>query len=75
MSEEKARWELHKDGADCFEKKIMKVVPYKTTAVWPLDSHLINPPSKISRTLWGSKNKLICDILLWTPTHGYTSVD
>ena len=41
---EKARWELHKN-ATTYSEKIQEAAPHKTTAVWPLTSHLKNHPS------------------------------
>ena len=46
----------------------------QTADVCLLTSYLTNHPSKMNKTCWRSKNKLIIDILLWTPTHGHTSV-
>ena len=63
MLRQKARWELYKDSAYCFEK-IQKTAPYKIAFVQPITSHLTNH---------SSKNKLINDVL-WTPTHGPISV-
>ena len=48
MSGEKARLEQHKDAAYCFEQ-ILEATPYKTAAVWPLPSYLINHPSKMKK--------------------------
>ena len=41
MLGEKARRELYKDAACCFEQ-ILEAELYKTAAVWPLTSHLTN---------------------------------
>ena len=65
-------WELHKDAACCFEQ-ILEATPNKTTAVRPLTS-LLSKTIKVRRKrhaghYWRSK-----DILLWTPTHGRSSV-
>ena len=46
---EKARWELHKDVACCFEQ-ILEAAAYKTAVVRPLTSHLTNHPSKMNKT-------------------------
>ena len=48
---EKVRWELHKDTAYHFQQ-ILEVTLYKTAAVWPLTSHLINHPSKMNKIWW-----------------------
>ena len=45
----------------------------RTAAVQPLTSHLTNHPSKMSKTCWRSRDKLISKILL-ASTHGYRSV-
>ena len=68
MHGEKARWELHKN-APCYFEQILEVTPDKT-AIWPLISHLEKHP----RHCWKSKDKLISDVLQWTPTHRYASV-
>ena len=50
---------------------------YKTPDVEPLILHLINNPGiteSTCRTILESKDKIISDVLLWTPTHGHTSV-
>ena len=36
---EKARWELHKNTMS-YPEQILEATPNKTTAVWPLISHL-----------------------------------
>ena len=51
------------------------IVPYKTA--WLLTSHFPKHQSKINKTYWVLQEKLgklIYDILLWTSTHGHTSV-
>ena len=72
---EKARWELHKDAACCFEQ-LLEAAPHITAAVWPLTSHLTNHSrhARYDGYCWRSKDELISDILLWTPTHGHTRV-
>ena len=68
---EKPRWELYKDATCCF-KQILEASPSKTAAVGPFTAYLTNHPSKTSKTR--SKDKLISDVLLWTPTHGHTRI-
>ena len=46
MLEEKARWELPKDAACCFEQ-ILEMTIYKTAVVRPLTSYLTNYPIKV----------------------------
>ena len=48
MLRKKARWELSKDVAVCFEQ-ILGVASNKTAAVRPLTSHFTNHPSKLNR--------------------------
>ena len=45
---EKARWELQKHAACCFEQ-ILEAAPHKTAAIQPLHFHLTNNPSKTSK--------------------------
>ena len=52
---EKASSKPHKDGACCFEQ-ILKAATYKTAAVRPLTSHLINYPNKM-KTSWAQLEK------------------
>ena len=76
MSWEKAWWELWKDASYCFKQSSKqhssKQLPY---------SHLpfILQTIQVRWTqhaghCWRSKDELIINILLWTPTHGHTSV-
>ena len=67
---EKVWWELHKDDA-CFFEYILEATPYKIVVVWWLTSHLTDYPSKVG---WRSKDELMSDVLLWTFTHGHTSI-
>ena len=73
---EKCRRELHKNATYRFEF-ILEATSHKTTVVLPFSSHLTNHPNKTNKThgqCWRSKDELISDVLLWTPTHGRTSV-
>ena len=67
---EKARWDLCKDVVCCFEQ-ILEAAPQQNscTATYFLSQ---KPSGKTNKT---SKGQLICNILPWTSTHGYTSVD
>ena len=52
---EKARWVLHKNAGSYFEQ-ILKAAPNKTTAIWPITSHLTNHPRKTNKNAghwWG----------------------
>ena len=71
--ETKARWELHKNAAYCFEL-VLEAALRKTAPIRPLTSHHTNHPKMMYKTCWRSKGKLISDDLLWTPIHGHTSV-
>ena len=75
---EKTRREIHKNATRCLEQ-ILEVIPHKTAAVRSLTSHLTNQSSKINKTCgcsWRSKDELVSDGLLRTPTHahGHASV-
>ena len=72
---EKAKWELHKDAASCFEWTFDAAAPNKKTVVWPLLSHLINQSRRARHAghSWWSKNEFINSFLRWTPTHGHIS--
>ena len=71
MQGEKASWELHKNDMGCFEQ-ILEAALRKIAAVWPLTSYLTNHPrwTRHTRHCWRSKDKLISNVFLWTPTHG-----
>ena len=65
-----ARSEIHKDVACCSEQIL-------EAAVRTLTSHLTDYRRWIRHAghCWRSRDKLISDILLRTPTHGHTSFD
>ena len=75
MIGEKARWELHEDSVCCF-KEILEAALYKKILDTALNKKEILEAAvyKEDELCWKRKNKLISDILLWTPTHGLTSV-
>ena len=69
---EEARRQLHKN-ATCNLEQVLAATPYKTPTV--------RPPAPIMKTIqvrrtrhaghcWRSRDELIRDVLLWTPTHG-----
>ena len=69
---EEARRQLHKNAA-CNLEQVLVVTPHKTPTV--------RPPAPITKTIqvrqtrhaghcWRSRDKLIRDVFLWTPTHG-----
>ena len=56
----------------CLEQ-ILEAAPHKTAVVQPYTSHQANHSRKASKICWVLKgNKLITNVLLWTPTHGHT---
>ena len=73
MLREKARPGEHKNTYCCLHQ-IPKVANLKTAVVRPFITHLLNHPNETMKTCWWSKDELISDVPLWTPTHGYTSV-
>ena len=69
---EEARRQLHKNAASNLEQ-VLAATPHKT----PLYGHLppIMKTIQVRRTrhaghCWRSRDELISDVLLWTPTHG-----
>ena len=69
---EEARRQLHKNAASNLEQ-VLAATPHKTPTVRPPASY--HKTIQVRRTrqaehLWRSRNELISDILLWTPTHG-----
>ena len=56
--------------------KSLKQHPHKTSTVGPLLSHLTNHPKQTRHAVhcWRSTDELISNILLWTPTHGLSSL-
>ena len=69
---EEARRQLHKNAA-CNLEQVLAATPHKTPTV--------RPPAPITKTIqvrrtrhaghcWRSRDELIRDVLLWTPTHG-----
>ena len=69
---EKARLQLHKNVASNIEQ-VRETAPHKSPAVRP--STLFTKTIKIRRTrhaghCWRSRDEIISDILLWTPSQG-----
>ena len=73
MHRKKVRWELYKNAICCFEQKLEATL-HKIAGIQPPTYHLTNHPSKTNKTLCESKDEHISNVLLWTPTHGHTSV-
>ena len=74
MDGEKAWRQLHKKSVSNIEQ-VLETAPHKAAAVWP-------PTTPITKTIkirwtrhvghcWRSRDKLISDVLLWTPSHGH----
>ena len=58
-----------------YGKKLRGFPLHEQIAVQPLTAHLRNHPSKTNTTYWWrSKNELISDVLLLSPTHGLDSI-
>ena len=73
---EEARRQLHKNAA-CNLEQVLAATPHKTPTRHQLYGHLppITKTIQVRRTrhaghCWRSRDKLIRDVLLWTPTHG-----
>ena len=69
---EEARQQLHKNIASKIEK-VLAVTLHKAPTIRPPASH--HKTIQVKRTrheghCWRSRDKLISDILLWTPTYG-----
>ena len=50
----------------------MKASPHKAAAVWPLTTHHENNSRSTNQNAWHcwvSRDELISDVLLWTPSH------
>ena len=71
MAWEEARRQLHKDVASNIEQ-VLATTPHKTPTIRPL---YITKTIQVRRTrhaghCWRSRDELISDVLLWTPTYG-----
>ena len=68
---EEARRQLHKNATSNLEQ-VLAETPHKTPTVRPLASYHENYLVKRTRHAghcWRSREELISDVLLWTPTH------
>ena len=61
MYGEKVWWQLRKNDANC-NKQVQEATLHKAATVWPPIIHLENC------LCWRSKDELINDVLLWTPS-------
>ena len=66
----KARWKLHKDASCCFEKKILQLYGHIPSILDTIQVRRVSQVEHLSR----SKDELISDVLLLTPTHEPISV-
>ena len=66
---EEARRQLHKNAASNL-KQVLAATPHKTPTVRPPASYHENYSTRHGGHCWRSRDKLIIDVLLWTPTHG-----
>ena len=65
---EKAWQQLHKNAESCIEQ-VLEAASNKTAAMRPPTTHHENYPSRHVGHSWRSKDELISNILLWTPSH------
>ena len=69
---EEARRQLHKN-ATCNLEQVLAATPHKTPTVRPPAPYHENIQVRRTRHAghcWRSRDELISDVLLWTPTHG-----
>ena len=74
---EEARRQLHKN-ATCNLEQVLAATPHKTPTVRPPTPY--HETIQVRRTThaghcWRSRDELIRDVLLWTPTHGRAKQD
>ena len=55
-------------------KQILVATHHQTTSACPLTWMVFEMGGMMNKTCWRSKDELISDVLLWTPTHGYSNV-
>ena len=76
--EKKRTRQLHKNGATNIEQ-VLEATPHKPPTIRPPSSHHENYPSWTNQTYaancWRSREELISDVLLWTPTYGRAKQD
>ena len=76
MDGEKAWWQLHKNAASKFEH-VLEATPPKAAAVRPPTARHENYQRRTIHAghCWRSRDKLISNVLLWTPTHGQAKAE
>ena len=67
---EKTGWQFHKNAASCIGQ-VLEATPHKTAAARPPTTHHENHQIQTRHAghCWRSKDELIGDVLLWTPSH------
>ena len=65
---EEARRQLHKN-ATCNLKQVLVATPHKTPTVRPPTPYHVRR-ARHAGHCWRSRDEIISDVLLWTPTHG-----
>ena len=70
----KARRQLHKNAASNIEQ-VLEAIPHKAPTIRPPTSHL-SQTIQVRRNrhaghCWRSRDELVSDVLLWTPTYGW----
>ena len=74
LPSEKAKSELHKNYACCYER-ILEADHHKTVELRhnsPISNSIKVRRRRHAGYRWRRKNELISDVLLWTPTYGHT---
>ena len=70
---EEAGRKLHKNVESSI-KQVLATTPHETPTIRTLAPHHKNYTSSTNQTRRRSKDELISDVLLWTPTHGCARV-
>ena len=64
---------MHKNAASWIEQ-ILEATSHKVAAIWPPASLKLSKSVKQDGHCWKSKDELISNVLLWTPSHGRASI-
>ena len=70
---EEAGRKIHKNVESSI-KQVLATTPHETPTIRTLAPHHENYTSSTNQTRWRSKDELISDVLLWTPTYGCARV-
>ena len=60
--------QLHKNATSNI-KQVLEAAPHKAAAVQPYTTHHESYPTRYAGHCWRSRDELIRDIILWTPTY------